>query len=128
MTDYSELKRLAEASLRNWPDSKIFERPECDRFIDAARPDVVLAMIAEVERLSGECEGCPMSVAEELRVERDQLKAENEAMRSALDNAAKGILWLQASVPMSIRISKRASKDYSAAKRAAMSKADRSDG
>lgn len=51
MSDYTELKRLAEAALRNWPDSKLFERPECERFIDAARPDVVLALIAENERL-----------------------------------------------------------------------------
>lgn len=51
MTDYSELKRLAEAALRNWPDSKLFERPECESFIDSARPDVVMALIAEIESL-----------------------------------------------------------------------------
>ena len=81
MTDWTELKRLAAAALRNWPDSKLFDRPECDRFIDAARPDVVLTLIAENERLSGECEGCPMSIAAEMRKERDQLRAEVEAVR-----------------------------------------------
>lgn len=56
----------------------------------------------------------------EARAERDALRAQVEAMRAALEDAAKGILWLQASVPMSLRISKRASKDYNAAKRAAL--------
>lgn len=56
MSDYSELKRLAEAALRNWPDSKLFERPECESFIDSARPDVVLALIAEVEALRKDAE------------------------------------------------------------------------
>ncbi|NMZ40424.1 hypothetical protein [Pseudomonas proteolytica] len=54
ITDYTELQRLAEAALRNWPDSKLFERPECERFIDAARPEVILALIAENERLESE--------------------------------------------------------------------------
>ncbi|MGN8276794.1 hypothetical protein [Pseudomonas sp. SMN5] len=89
MTDYTELKRLAEAALRNWPDSKIFERPECERFIDAARPDVVLALIAENDRLNAECKqlillechGGTAQAAINLLAERDQLKAENGLLR-----------------------------------------------
>ena len=82
MNDWAELKRLAEAALRNWPDSKIFERPECDRFIDAARPDVVLGLI---ERATAG--GQHHLDSEELRSlcrQRDQLKAEVEALRGAL--------------------------------------------
>lgn len=121
MSDYSELKRLAEAALRNWPDSKLFERPECERFIDASRPDVVLSLIAETDELGrylctcrdcggegslhtgdwhsyghmeppepvmekcGECDGTGL-IGEiqdlyQVITERDQLKAENEALR-----------------------------------------------
>ena len=50
--DTTELKKLAEAAQDNWPGSKIFERPECERFIDSARPDVILALIADNERLA----------------------------------------------------------------------------
>lgn len=44
------------------------------------------ALKAEVERLGGECEGCPMATAEELRIERDALRAQVEAMRAAPAN------------------------------------------
>lgn len=44
----------------------------------------VNALRQEVERLSGECEGCPMSVAENMRIERDTLRAQVEAMRGLL--------------------------------------------
>lgn len=81
MTDYSELKQLAEASRVANHD----ERGPDEAFQEALHPEVVLALIAENERLDGECEGCPMAIAEELRKERDQLKAENDAMRTALE-------------------------------------------
>lgn len=88
MSDYSELKRLAEAALRNWPDSKLFERPECERFIDATRPDVVLALISEVEGLrhgwySDECCNIRFWPEElsESKQEIDRLEAEVEALR-----------------------------------------------
>ena len=87
MSDHSELKRLAEAALRNWPDSKLFERPECESFIDSARPDVVLALIAEVEGLraqhgrdSAELRSL-CQARDDARKERDQLKAEVESLR-----------------------------------------------
>lgn len=128
MTDYSELKRLAEAALPYGADEK---------FEAAARPEAVLALIAENERLSGECEGCPMSVAEELRVERDKLKAENERLRLALESCADD---LEAQVIQCYHgqpveemhpVTRRAyDRDMVCAveARAAMSKADRSDG
>lgn len=106
MSDYSELKRLAE--LCPWEKIEGFEydasagKAFClgdgphnhllttfdqrfQKYIEAANPAAVLALIAENERLDGECEGCPMAIAEELRKERDQLKAENDAMRTALE-------------------------------------------
>lgn len=78
MTDYSELKRLAEAAIS--PDSL----EPVVVFRHYATPSVILALIAEPSRLGGECEGCPMAIAETLRIERDQLKAENEALRGAM--------------------------------------------
>lgn len=92
MSDHSELKRLAEAALRNWPDSKLFERPECESFIDSARPDVVMALIAEVEGLRAQ--NCRDSAElrslcqarDDARKGRDQIKAEVE--RLTADNAS----------------------------------------
>lgn len=79
MSDYSKLKRLAEAAIS--PDSL----DPVVVFRHYATPSVILALIEENERLSGECEGCPMAIAEALRIERDQLKAENEALRKDAD-------------------------------------------
>jgi len=91
MTDYTALKRLAEAALRNWPDSKLFERPECERFIDAARPDVVLALIAEVDGLhaqhgrdSGELRKL-CAARDSARRERDKLRAEIAGLRTGYE-------------------------------------------
>lgn len=102
MSDHSELKRLAEAALRNWPDSKLFERPECERFIDASRPDVVLALISEVDGLhaqhgrdSGELRKV-CAARDSARRQRDQLKAENEALRKH----AERYRWLMSSAVM----------------------------
>lgn len=101
MTDYTELKRLAEAALRNWPDSKLFERPECERFIDASRPDVVLALIAEVDGLHaqhGRDSGELRKVCAErdsARRQRDQLKAENEALRKGMAGDYDLDAWLE---------------------------------
>lgn len=107
MTDYTELKRLAEAATpgRNFdrlPMAGGGLKYECtgddgslvlkvdhkndewgfvgdngqadEEFFLACTPAAVLALIAENERLSGECEGCPMQVAEELRAENAGLQ------------------------------------------------------
>lgn len=100
MTDYTELKRLAEAALRNWPDSKLLERPECERFIDAARPDVVLALITENDRLNTECKqlillehnGGTVEAATNLLAERDQLKAEQASLNAQVDTLTEWYL------------------------------------
>ena len=44
MSDYSELKRLAEAAQRGWPDM-------VREFIAAASPAVILAILAELDAL-----------------------------------------------------------------------------
>lgn len=114
MIDKTELKRLAEACgdlnwraiQENWCELAIRDdhayiatmrtksakhagpcpdREAKAKFLCAVTPAVVLALIMENERLSGECEGCPMQVAEELRRQVDQLKAENEALRKNSD-------------------------------------------
>ncbi|WP_097303838.1 hypothetical protein [Pseudomonas chlororaphis] len=70
MTDYSELKLLAEAAT-GFTDMSL-------------APDVVLALIAENERMQSKGDGQHHRDSAELRSlcqERDQLKAENEALR-----------------------------------------------
>ncbi|ROM84137.1 hypothetical protein BK655_12365 [Pseudomonas brassicacearum] len=49
------------------------------KFLCAATPAAIKTLIAENERLSGECEGCPMQVAEELRAEIAGLKTGYQA-------------------------------------------------
>ncbi|MGY2171835.1 hypothetical protein [Pseudomonas gingeri] len=85
MTDYTELKRLAEAASRpgfRWMTG----------FTLATGPDVILALIAENERLErlaldsvNEEYAAQMSL-ESICAERDQLKAENEVLRKLMGN------------------------------------------
>ena len=122
MTDYTELKRLAEAAQED-PNSPYLPCPIA--FMNAATPSVVLSLIAETEELSrylctcrdcggegamhtgdwqsyghmeppepvmekcGECDGTGL-IGEiqdlyQVITERDQLKAENEALRKERD-------------------------------------------
>ena len=106
MTDNAELKRLAEAAPEGpWfgPEyapgtSYVFdvdlgtlleyqsidtEKDACLRYVAAANPAAVLALIAENERLVKHLQnalGGQMALVRE----RDLLKAENEALRKAL--------------------------------------------
>ena len=61
MTNHTELKRLAEAARYSWLDGhwhnhvtlnsgEILDAMDCD-YVVAASPDVVLSMIAEIDRL-----------------------------------------------------------------------------
>lgn len=76
MTDYTELKARAEAMI-GFDDIPL-------------APDVILALIVENERLNTECKqlillechGGTAQAAVNLLAERDQLKAENQALRS----------------------------------------------
>ncbi|HFH2889384.1 hypothetical protein [Pseudomonas aeruginosa] len=100
MTDHAELRRLAEEVIR-------IERSEdepisaaWDLFDSAATPKTVLALLDDIDRLKAENEslldelsactehpgGCGYwrEAAKRRTEERDQLKAENDALRGAL--------------------------------------------
>ncbi|WP_339545135.1 hypothetical protein [Pseudomonas sp. RA_35y_Pfl2_P32] len=106
MTDYTELKRLAEAAPEGpWfgPEyapgtSYVFdvdlgtlphyesidtEQDACLRYVAAANPAVVLALITENENLVAWREGLLKERAAHIR-QRDQIKAENEALLEAM--------------------------------------------
>lgn len=93
MTNYTELKRLATRIVevqtsQDVPISKLF-----DEFEAAACPETILALIAENDRLNAECKqlillehhGGTAEAAINLLAERDQLKAENEALRDDIE-------------------------------------------
>ena len=109
MSQYDELKRLAEAAPEGpwtyWGESanEIFQAsghlvliiahdqsvPAC-KFIAAANPAAVLALIAENERLAL-ANHARDSLITKIQDERDQLKAENEALRNALTECADSL-------------------------------------
>ena len=88
MTDYTELKRLAEGAVHagdHWGLRDSFER----QLAKLVSPETILALIAENEQLR---DGANMRAIRSLRgdcadllAERDQLKAENEALRRERD-------------------------------------------
>lgn len=105
--DKANLKALAEASgLDQWYsagdlrycDDKTGEihglHHDDSRFIAAASPATVLALLAEIERLDRESQNLSNQLGHcdrerrVFRAERDQLKAENEALRKALGECA----------------------------------------
>lgn len=104
MTDYIELKRLAEAANAVTGDVRVEmtlaskagpnqgEVNAVTAFMGVAAPATVLALIAENERLNAECKqlillecyGGTAQAAINLLAERDQLKAENEAAQALI--------------------------------------------
>ena len=100
MTDYSELKRLAEAlvSALNEYNSDDCSKHRLDAWSaaddalqNAAGPEVILALIAENERLERLAESRLLNWEAEGRAlleacsDRNQLKADNEALRKDAD-------------------------------------------
>lgn len=104
MSDYSELKKLAEAAM---PDDASPYLPCPVAFMNAATPAAVLALIAESERYRkygcdtcdgsghlhridgeyyGACTSCGAYELEQAKRERDKLKAEVEALRKQIDD------------------------------------------
>lgn len=96
MTDYTELKRLAEAAQYENCEFQHELVAATKAFFVGCIPEQILALIAENERLNTECKqlillechGGTAQAAINLLAERDQLKAENEALREevALDD------------------------------------------
>lgn len=106
MTDYIELKRLAEAANAVTGDVRVEmtlaseagpnqgEVNAVTAFMGVAAPATVLALIAENERLNAECKqlillecyGGTAQAAINLLAERDQLKAEIEVLRSDIQS------------------------------------------
>jgi len=101
MTDYTELKRAAEAASRgSWSqdgfdvqndDIEDYRVSRCNlladaKFIAAANPAAVLALIAQIEQDETHLRAFS-SVAETAIAERYQLKAENEALRDDIEQS-----------------------------------------
>lgn len=98
--DKANLKALAEASLTgDWYEAGDLRYEDLktgdihglhhddDRFIADASPATVLALLVEIERMESEAMHAAAG-AQSDREQRDQLKAENEALRSALGDCA----------------------------------------
>lgn len=86
MTNYTELKRLAEAA-KEYASLPYYTTHEAD-FQIAITPDVVLSMIAEIER-----HRCGTEVLQRLHdedmAERNKLRTQNQALREALKGLQK---------------------------------------
>ncbi|BCQ68219.1 hypothetical protein PEQA60_22090 [Pseudomonas sp. Eqa60] len=104
MTDYTELKRLAEDAIQhsekigehdwyheNEVRSLLLSSTEDAQFVSNARPEVVLALIAERDRLKAENDSVRKHWQNEsnnvqaLMAEVLRLKAENERLEGALE-------------------------------------------
>lgn len=102
MSDWSELKRLAEAASKNGHHIYINARDDNNwrdnaQFHVNCTPAEVLALIAENEE-SAKHSVILGDLVEKVIAERDQLKAENEALTERLTECAEFIDELQESL------------------------------
>ncbi|WP_143485213.1 ead/Ea22-like family protein [Pseudomonas aeruginosa] len=114
MTDHAELRRLAEqASSGNWygEDSQVLIGKHavayCNHKVDAqfigkANPKTVLALLDEIDGLSDELSACTehpggcgywREAAKRRAEERDRLRAQNDALRGALQAVVDDPTW-----------------------------------
>lgn len=85
MTDYTELKPLLDACrAENVDDPREF-RKAVEALFDVCTVETISGLITESEQLA-RVSGCHLLRAQTLEVERDQLKAENEALRKRIDD------------------------------------------
>lgn len=104
MTDYTELKRAAseaknwggEVGEGRWYTAECFKRPYFSipdaEFIAACEPGAVLALINDIATLKA---GGQLLVQDrnDALAERDQLKAENEALREEIEHSKTNPLY-----------------------------------
>ncbi|NWE68967.1 hypothetical protein HX857_09635 [Pseudomonas gingeri] len=85
MTDYTDLQKAAEYAAQDTIKfaDEAEEMRALQHFHEEVDPERVLALIAENQQLS-HVSGCHLLRAQTLEVERDQLKAENEALRKLM--------------------------------------------
>ncbi|WP_258152899.1 MULTISPECIES: hypothetical protein [unclassified Pseudomonas] len=102
MTDHAELRRLAEEVIRierseDEPISSAWEL-----FDSAANPKTILAMLDQIDGLSDELSACTehpggcgywREAAKRRAEERDRLRAQNEALRGALQAVVDDPTW-----------------------------------
>ncbi|HBP4578250.1 hypothetical protein [Pseudomonas aeruginosa] len=92
MTDHSELRRLAEACDVSRCADEGEERRRLHDFYDCIEPELILSMlneIAENDSVVAVWRGRTQRTEEE----RDRLKAENEALRGALQAVVDDPTW-----------------------------------
>ncbi|HCF7481684.1 TPA: hypothetical protein NIK11_004815 [Pseudomonas aeruginosa] len=102
MTDHAELRRLAEEVIRierseDEPISSAWEL-----FDSAANPKAILALLDQIDGLSDELSACTehpggcgywREAAKRRAEERDRLRAQNEALRGALQAVVDDPTW-----------------------------------
>lgn len=99
MTDYTELKRLAEAAQYENCEFQHELVAATKAFFVGCIPEQILALIAEndrLERLALDAVNAEFSVntdIESMCAERDQLKAENEALREEIEHSKTNPLY-----------------------------------
>ncbi len=102
MTDHSELRRLAKAAEFGGGAHEDIEFSNQLDFHAACTPAAILALLDEIDRLSDELSACTehpggcgywREAAKRRAEERDRLRAQNEALRGALQAVVDDPTW-----------------------------------
>lgn len=98
MTNYQELKRLAEAACEDYPEPE--DQEAIDKvFIAEATPEVVLGLIAEIDRLKAQNRALREVVKGLLsRLEAHDYEPQQSAVRAALAQAEEDTFGLSMSM------------------------------
>lgn len=84
MTDYTELKKFAEIAKESHGKSSLSKSLQVTDFYSRATPEVVLALISQIQSLKGSCKALGEKTIRRKMQQLDRLKVENEALRSML--------------------------------------------
>ncbi|MDE9374344.1 hypothetical protein [Pseudomonas aeruginosa] len=103
MTDHAELRRLAEACDVSRCADEGEERRRLHDFYDCVEPELILALLDEIDRLRSRLEidertphdgiACRDETIKVLDEKCDRLKAENEVLRGALQAVVDDPTW-----------------------------------